>query len=173
MPTDTERTLHREIRRVMESIGRCLTVYQHIELQLKFLLPHIVGPNETTGDTFEKWKSLLDSKTTLGPLVARLSESVQSSDPEGFGRYVSELVAHRNELIHHFCQLPFGRMTSLEQCDAALAHLSGRLEFALPLYQALKEMLEQFSDALVQWKLEEEPIVPASGLTKRKGPYPQ
>src|SRR5687767_4770698 len=82
------RTLDEEVRRVMESIGRCLTVYQKIELQLKYLLPHGVGTNETTGDTFAQWRSLLDSKMTFGPLAARLSACVNSTDPEAFGRYI-------------------------------------------------------------------------------------
>lgn len=142
----------------MESIGRCLTVYQKIELQLKYLLPHVVEPYETTDDTFAQWRSLLDSKTTFGPLAARLNECVRSTDPEAFDRYVSDLVVHRNELVHHFYQLSFGRLSSIEQCHAALAHLDGRLEFALPLYHGLKGMLEQFVDALVEWKLTDEPM---------------
>jgi hypothetical protein len=103
----------------MEGIGRCLVIYQRIEVCLKYLLPHVVGPQATPGDTFAKWRSLLDSKTTLGPLVERLRESVRSADPKGFDHYVSELVTQRNELIHNFCRLPFGRMSSLEECDAA------------------------------------------------------
>ena len=88
--------------------------------------------------------------------MARLTECAQSTDPEAFSRYVSDLIAHRNELIHHFCQLPFGALKSRDQCDAALAHLNGRLEFALPLYLGLAEVMEQFVDALVKWKLTEE-----------------
>ena len=141
----------------MESIGRCLTVYQKIELQLKYLLPHVVGPNQEADDTFAQWRSLLESKTTLGPLMARLSECAQSPDPEGFSRYISDLIAHRNELVHHFYQLPFGRLNNLDQCKAALTHLDGRLQFALPLYLGLGELMEQFVDALVNWKLTQEP----------------
>ena len=138
----------------MEAIGRCLIVYQRIELCLKYLLPHVVGPNYTPGETLAQWRSLLNSKTTLGPLVERLRESVRASDSKGIEHYFSEVVAQRNELIHHFCHLPFGRMSTVEECEAALAHMSRRIEFALPLYRALHEMMSQFKDALTELKLQ-------------------
>ena len=86
------RDLDTENRRVMEGIGRCLLIYQRIELYLKYLLPHVASPDEAGRNTFTQWRSLLDSKTTLGPLVERLRESVRSSDPKGFDRYISKLV---------------------------------------------------------------------------------
>lgn len=139
-----------EIRRVMEGIGRCLLMYQRIELYLKYLLPHVVGPNEMPGDTFAQWRSLLDSKSTLGPLVERLKESVRASDPKGFERYIGELVEQRNQFIHHFSRQPFARLGNLEECDAARAHLDALLQFASPLHQALDGALKQFRDALLE-----------------------
>lgn len=150
MAASIGRDLDTEIRRVMERIGRCLLIYQRIELCLKYLLPHAVGPNETPGDTFAQWRSLLDSKTTLGPLVERLRESVRSSDPKEFERYISDLVEQRNEFIHYFSRQPFAKLSSLEECDAAVAHLDARLQFASPLHQALDGMLRQFRDALLE-----------------------
>ena len=94
----------------MEAMGRAVTVYQQIELQLKALLPHLVGPQREEGDPFTEWTRLLNSKTTLGPLMARLNASVQSGDPARFEHYLSELVRHRNDLLHHFYELPFSRM---------------------------------------------------------------
>ena len=156
MAPNTERNLDAAVGRVMESVGRCLIVYQRIELSLKYLLPHVIGPNHTPGETLAQWRSLLNSKTTLGPLVERLRESVRTSDPKDFEHYLSEVVEQRNELIHHFSQLPFGRMSSTEECEAALAHLSRRIEFALPLYHGLHGMLSQFRDALTELKLQKE-----------------
>jgi hypothetical protein len=88
--------------------------------------------------------------------VERLRESVRASDPKGFEHYLGEVVEQRNELIHHFSQLPFGRMSTVEECEAALAHLSRRIEFALPLYHSLHGMLSQFRDALYDLKLQKE-----------------
>jgi hypothetical protein len=152
MAASIGRDLDTEIRRVMEGIGRCLLIYQRIELYLKYLLPHVVGPNETPGDTFAQWRSLLDSKSTLGPLVERLRESIRSSDPKGFDRYIGELVEQRNQFIHHFSRQPFARLSNLEECDAALAHLDALLQFASPLHLALDGALEQFRDALLEAK---------------------
>jgi hypothetical protein len=156
MPPTIERTLEAEIRRVMEAIGHCLVIYQRIELQLKYLLPYTHHPSETPPDTLAQWRSLIDSKTTLGPLMGRLSECVQSSDPDGFTKYVGQLVEERNQFIHHFCRMPFGRLNSIEQCDAALIDLDARIRFALPLHETLTGMLEEFCDALVQLKLQNE-----------------
>ena len=156
MAPNTERKLDTTVGRVMEAVGRCLIVYQRIELCLKYLLPHVVGPNHTPAETLAQWRILLNSKTTLGPLMERLRESVRASDPMGFEHYVSKVVAQRNELIHHFCQLPFGRMNSVEECEAALAHISRHIEFALPLYHGLQGMLSQFRDALTELKLQKE-----------------
>jgi hypothetical protein len=139
----------------MEAMGRGLTVYQQIELQLKLLLPHIVGPHQKAGDIFVTWRSLLDSKTTFGPLVALLNKSVQSNDPEGFSRHLGELVGHRNELVHHFYELPFSRMQTAEDCDAALAHLNSRLKFARAFHQAIGAMMAQFLVALETSLLED------------------
>jgi len=152
MPPSTERELDEEVRRVMEGIGRCLVIYQRIELCLKYLLPQVVGPDGKSPDTLSQWRSLLDSKTTLGPLVERLRESVRSNDPKNFNHYVGELVEQRNELIHHFSRLPFARLSSFEECDTALADLRRRIDFALPLYEALDGMLRQFHDALREAK---------------------
>jgi hypothetical protein len=146
--------LEAAVGHVMEALGRCLVVYQRIEVCLKYLLPHVIDPNHTPGETLAEWRSLLNSKRPLGPLVERLRESVQTSDPIGFEHYVGEVVAHRNELIHHFYQLPFGRMSSVEECEAALTHVLRRTEFALPLYHGLHRMLGQFRDALTELKLE-------------------
>lgn len=154
MPRSATRDLETETARVMERIGHCLVLYQRIEVYLKYLLPHVVAPNETPTDTFAQWRNLLDSKSTLGPLVERLRESIRSSDPKGISHYLGELVDQRNEFVHHFSRMPFARLTTLEDCDAALAHLGARIRFALPLHEALDGMLRQFRDQLVDWKLQ-------------------
>jgi hypothetical protein len=139
-----ERPLETKVRDVMEAMGRSLRVYQQIELQLKVLLPHMVGPGREMDDSFAEWTSLLHSKTTLGQLVKRLDASVQSSDPEGFRHYLGKLVRHRNELIHHFYELPFGWIRTAQECDAALTHLNQRIQFALAFHQSMRGLLAQF-----------------------------
>lgn len=142
----------------MEAMGRCLLIYQRIELQLKYLLPQAHHPNEIPSDTFA-WRSLIDSKITLGPLMERLRDCVETSDPEGFTKYVSQLLEERNQFIHHFCRMPFGGLSSIEECDAALVHLDARIQSALPFHEGLDGMLRQLRDTLVQWQLENEPTV--------------
>ena len=144
--------LEKAVGHVMQRIGQSLVMYQRIELYLKYLLPHVVTDDEPPTDTMAQWRSLLDSKTTLGPLIARLRESVRTTDPRGLDHYLGELVEHRNELIHHFCRLPVGRLRNVEECNAALAHLDTRLQFALPLFEMLHAGVEQFYDQLLDLK---------------------
>ena len=67
MSTKVELELAR-VAKLMESIGRCIAIYQRIEVLLKVLLPHIADPAaETDVQSMPDWRSLLDSKQTLGP----------------------------------------------------------------------------------------------------------
>jgi len=156
MDPNAPRKLETEMRRVLERVGHCLIIYQRIEISLKYLLPYTDIPNKTPTDTFAQWKSLLDSRRTLGPLIEDLREAVSASDLKGFGQYLSELVEQRNDFVHHFSRLPFGRLRTLEECDAAFAHLNSRIQFALPFHEALEDMLRQFRDQLMDWKLHRE-----------------
>jgi hypothetical protein len=135
-----EQPLQSKVRLVMEAMGRSLAIYQQIELLLKLLLPHLVGPHQDAGDIFADWKSLLNSKTTLGPLVACLDKSVLSTDPKGFSHYLTEVVKNRNELVHHFYELPFSRLSNIQECDDALVYLDVRFRLALTLHQVTREI---------------------------------
>ena len=62
-------------------LGRCLYIFQIIEAMLKMLLPHMVAPGKETtlaDEDFTNWRFFVDSKTTLGPLIQKVSIPRQS-----------------------------------------------------------------------------------------------
>jgi hypothetical protein len=132
-------------------LGRCVLLYQSIELQLKFVLPHLVVPGidaTAPGEGFENWRVLLDSKKTLGLLVQTLAERVSSNDKSALEMALRRLVDERNEIVHHFASKSFVRLQSEAEYREAFAFLRARRQSAIPMFQMLQEFSKLFVDAL-------------------------
>lgn len=126
-------------------------MYQSIEARLKLVLPHLVAPGEeapTPNEGFGNWKIFLSSKTTLGPLMQRLKERVATEDPELLHSAWTQLVTHRNEVIHHFVEQPFAQLTSEADFADALRFLRHRRAAAVPLLEVLQRLCIAFIEAL-------------------------
>ncbi len=147
------------VAKLMESIGVCLAIYQRIEAYLKLLLPHIVPVGTRVGEQPTlHWRSLLDSKLTLGPLVQQFSDKISSENPDGFAKYLEELVVQRNDLIHHFFTKPIGQVNSDVDLEKAIDHVRRLKKFAAPFERALREVTSQFSVAVERSILDEESL---------------
>lgn len=137
------------VANVFVLVGQNVLLYQHIETYLKLLLPHMTRTDgETSSDAFLEMKSLLESKSTMGPLVEQLKQSIQSSHPEEFASYVEAVVTNRNELTHGFLRLPFARLDNATACESAVQYLTSKHQFALPLFQSLRLLLATFVELL-------------------------
>lgn len=126
-------------------------VYQAIEVRLKYLLPHLVAPGEDTpaeGEGFANWRVFLDSKSTLGPLIQRLKERIETTEPELVESAWGQIVQYRNEIMHHFVEQPFARMQTDEEFTKAMKFLQVRRRAALPLLNALQDILFAFADII-------------------------
>ena len=127
---------------VHAGIGQLLLTYQHLELMLKALLPHLHASGQAMPEDAQRTiDNLLDSKQTMGLLVAKLRRSLDIADPEGFETYLAQITANRNELVHKFTLLDFGGLDSEAKCQAAIEYLNARHEFALPLRGVLLAFL--------------------------------
>lgn len=136
---------------IFAELGRCLYVYQSIEVRLKLILPHLSAPGEEiqgSNEGFGNWKIFLSSKATLGPLMQRLKERVTTDDPELLFSAWTQLVIHRNEVIHHFLEQPFARVASEADFVDALNFLRHRRAAAVPLLEALQHLCGAFIDAI-------------------------
>jgi hypothetical protein len=149
------------VAKLMEGMGQCIAIYQRIETLLKLLLPHIADPAlDTDVQPMPHWRSLLDSKQTLGPLVKQFSERMNSDNPQGFSDYLEKLVDQRNELIHHFFNTPIGQARTDTEIEHAIVHLGSLRNFAKPFLRALEDATKQFVAALETSILAEESRTP-------------
>jgi hypothetical protein len=149
------------VAKLMEGMGQCIAIYQRIETLLKLLLPHIADPAlDTDVQPMPHWRSLLDSKQTLGPLVKQFSERMNSDNPQGFSDYLEKLVDQRNELIHHFFNTPIGQARTDTEIEHAIVHLGSLRNFAKPFLRALEDATKQFVAALESSILAEESRTP-------------
>ena len=143
--------------KLMEGIGRCIYIYQRIELLLKILLPHMVDPTtDTQHQLSPNWGSLLDSKQTLGPLIKQFSEKSNTDEPNGFEGYLRKLVDERNELVHHFFSIGSEQIRTTSDVENMIVDLRGRMNFAKPFMYALEDAAQNFAAALEVSVLEDE-----------------
>jgi len=152
----------RQIQRLFAELGSCLHVYQSIELHLKTLLPHLVvtGTDTTApGEGSDNWRVWLDSKQTLGLLVRRLHERMTSDPPEPAEKMWRTVVDDRNEVVHHFAEQPFARMSSRNECRQAFEFLRERRLRALPLLDQLQGMLEGLVTVLGSISDDDQPLI--------------
>lgn len=150
------------LAKLMEGVGRCIFLYQRIEMLLKLLLPHM----ETTGlsaddEPVVHWRSLLDSKKTLGAVVQAFNEKNNADNPGDFPEYLEELVNQRNILVHKFFFLSDGRLSFGTDLESRIREVHGSIRFAEPFAQTLEAMAAQFAADLQQSIAEEE-----AGATK-------
>lgn len=138
--------------RLFAELGRCLFLYQSIEQRLKFLLPHLVVPGTEThakGEGFANWRVFIDSKETMGPLIQRLKDRVTSEQPDLLDETWTQIVAHRNEIVHHFVSQPFARIAAESELEEAMRYLHQRRTFATPMVEMLQQLCMSFAEALV------------------------
>jgi len=138
----------KQLNRLFEELGRCLFIYQSIEIRLKLMLPHMVVPGTDThakGEGFTNWRIYLDSKETMGPLMQRLKERMGVERQEEVDAVWTQIVNHRNEVVHHFASQAFARISSEAELTEAMIFLQNRKMLAVPML----EMLQQISTAFL------------------------
>jgi hypothetical protein len=132
-------------------LGRCLYVFQSIEARLKLMLPHMIPPGQEASLASEDASNLrlyLDSKTTLGPLIQKLKEHVETSHPELLDQAWTQIVKYRNEVMHHYVDQPFSRLDTESKFNEALEFLKHRRAAAVPLLLVLQDTCIAFMQEL-------------------------
>lgn len=143
--------------KLMEGVGRCMFLYQHIERLLKLLLPHMETPGLSADHgPVVHWRSLLDSTKTLGGLVQAFNEKNNADSPGDFPAYLEELVNQRNHLVHKFFFLRDGRTSFGTDIESRIREVHGSIRFAQPFAQVLEVMAAQFAADLQRSIAEEE-----------------
>ena len=133
---------------VLARVGRNLLIYQSIEHSLSCSF----HSRTRTGVFRETMRSKALSKNlsaaTLGPLVAKFQESLQTiAKPDEVNSYLRGLVRGRNELVHELLRLPNISVDTKDGCISAIAYLDGRLSEAIEFQKLLESMHLHFSKA--------------------------
>ena len=123
------------VNEVLRKIGRNMLMFQQIEKGLKALLPFIHS-NASTNDTdsFWKYRERVKSKT-LGNLINAFLESADYN-PDYFGDKLKEMVAERNNLVHHFGGLEGLNILSTEEgCKSCINYLEFQYQETVYFYK--------------------------------------
>ncbi len=154
--TDSTEINPERVTKLMEGIGRCIYIYQRIEVLLKLLLPHIVDPkNNAELQSSYNWRIFLDSKQTLGPLVNKLTDKMEGDNPIVFETYMAKLVEQRNELVHHFFCTPSKCTNTNIDVENKINSIRSRIKYAIPFMHALEEIAQLFVSDLEKSILED------------------
>ena len=148
---------------LMELAGRCLLRYQRIEHALKLMLPHLNRPGLDLEKSTPNWREFLDSKHTLGPLIERFKEGVNSEQPDVARACLERVVSERNDIVHHFFTFSGALSCTTESLERGISDLERRLANALPLETMLLATVGVFARELgrsIDSDAEEAPSAP-------------
>ncbi|AQV92299.1 hypothetical protein BJN34_00130 [Cupriavidus necator] len=117
---------------VLLRLGRNILLFQQIESGLKFMLPFMHPKGSANGDdAFAKFREEAKGQT-LGKLVKNLQESVKA-DTDAVAQYLERMVEQRNQLVHHFHEMPGVSLVTVDGCHAAIQILDEQHREAQPL----------------------------------------
>ncbi|QUN27742.1 hypothetical protein KB879_27415 [Cupriavidus sp. KK10] len=120
------------VQSVLLRLGRNILMFQQIESGLKLMLPYMHPKGSASGD--DAFASFRDKakQQTLGKLVESFLESA-TADGEALARYMERMVKQRNQLVHHFHEMPGVSLLTVAGCRAAMQVLDDQHREAQPL----------------------------------------
>ena len=137
--------------------GRNLIAFQRIEACLKIVTPYL-APTSGKCPTPPPLviQSLLADKQTLGPLVQRLKDGIDSEEKTRFEVYVNAVLEQRNDLVHSFLCREDAALNCEKKCRSVIKYLDQQHDFIQPMVELAGAYLKGFSFALeVEASLEE------------------
>jgi hypothetical protein len=104
---------------VLGRLGRNFLLFQQIEAGLKLTLPYMHAKGSARGDVaFARFREKTKGQT-LGKLVQDLQESM-TADNDNLALYLERMVEQRNQLVHHFFEIPGVSLSTAAGCRAAI-----------------------------------------------------
>ncbi|CAG2159413.1 OST-HTH/LOTUS domain-containing protein [Cupriavidus numazuensis] len=140
---------------VLVRLGRNILLFQRIESALKFMLPFMHPKGSASGDeAFARFRDKAKGQT-LGKLVENLQESI-NADTDAVAQYLERMVEQRNQLVHHFHEMPGVSLLTEAGCRAAIQVLDDQHHEAQPL-QDLVHLLGVSLGASLAAKFKDDP----------------
>lgn len=120
------------VNSVLIRLGRNILLFQQIESGLKFMLPYMHPKGSATGDdAFVRFREKTQGQT-LGKLMESFQESMKA-DTDTLAQYLERMVEQRNQLVHHFHEMPGVSLLTTAGCRAAIQVLDDQHREAQPL----------------------------------------
>ncbi|WP_116345196.1 hypothetical protein [Cupriavidus taiwanensis] len=120
----------------LHRLGRNILLFQQIESGLKFMLPFMHPKGSASGDgAFAKFRDMTKGQT-LGQLVDNFQELMRT-DADALKQYLKRMVEQRNQLVHHFHEMPGVSLGTVAGCRAALQVLDEQHREAEPFLDML------------------------------------
>ncbi|WP_024973824.1 hypothetical protein [Ralstonia pickettii] len=120
------------VRSVVLRVGRNILMFQQVESTLKFLLPFMHPNGSARGDAaFASFRQKVKGQT-LGKLAEAFLESVKA-DTDTLEQDVKRMVEQRNQLVHHFNEMPGVSLLTEAGCRTAIQVLDDQHEETVPL----------------------------------------
>jgi hypothetical protein len=131
-------------------IGRNLLLFQGLEVSLKLALPYLVVDGRERSVEEIRRMSEGVRRWTLGPLMEQFRRSITVSE-DFWVLTPEEVVAARNDLVHHFFYVDDIDHTSQDASDQAVRYLDRQFEMVQEIHtivsmmgiEILKEILRQ------------------------------
>jgi len=134
------------VSELQRKLGRNLLRFQVIEFQLKIMMPYIHPDARANGiGSFKAMREELRGKP-LGVVIERFRESVETDQPELLAAELSRVLDARNQLVHHFFQLPGVDLMTPDGVRAAIRYLDEQFHSTQSLYELVRS---QFAAVLL------------------------
>lgn len=126
------------VTELQRKLGRNLLRFQEIEFSLKFMLPYIHPVARANGlDSFKAMHEDLADKP-LGAAIERFRESVETNHPEFLVEELRRVLDARNQMVHHFFQMPGVDFMTLDGVRAAIRYLDGQFQSVQSIYEVIR-----------------------------------
>lgn len=143
LESSTSAALVAELQR---KLGRNMLRFQEIEFQLKFMMPYIHPGARANGiDSFKAMREDLGDRP-LGAVIEKFRESVETNQPDLLAQELSRALEARNQMVHHFFELPGVDFMTADGVRAAIRYLDEQFQSVQPLYEAVRS---QFAAVLL------------------------
>lgn len=134
------------VAEIQRKVGRNLMRFQEIELHIKFMMPYIHPDARANGlDSFKAMREHLLDKP-LGAAIEKFKESIETNKPELLAEELSRALDARNQLVHHFLELPGVDFMTPDGVRAAIRYLDEQFQSVQPLYEDVRS---QFAAVLL------------------------
>ena len=134
------------VAELQRRLGRNLLRFQEIELQLKFMMPYIHPDARANGiDSFKAMREDLGGRP-LGAVIEKFRESIETNEPDLLARELSRALDARNQMVHHFFELPGVDFMTTDGVRAAIRYLDEQFHSVQPLYESVRS---QFAAVLL------------------------